>query len=89
MKRRFILDPLIEGEWYMVSIKDYGIDKLSAADRLELAQQIWESLDDCPPGVWDEAELEAEEARREAELDAHPERALTYEEFRRALDKKS
>lgn len=46
----------------MVSIKDYGIDKLPEDQRLELANQIWESLTEPPPGIWDEAELKRRNA---------------------------
>jgi putative addiction module component (TIGR02574 family) len=73
----------------MVSIKDYGIDKLPEDQRLELANQIWESLSDTPPGIWDEDELAAEELRRNEELDLHPERALTLEQLRARIEKRS
>ena len=73
----------------MVSIKDFGIDKLPEDQRLELANQIWKSLSDAPPGIWDEAELEAEELRRNEELDLHPERALTLEQLRAHIEKRT
>ena len=69
----------------MVSMKDLGIDKLSVADRLALANEIWESIGDIP-GIWDEEELAAELERRDKELDEHPERALTLEQLRARLD---
>jgi putative addiction module component (TIGR02574 family) len=69
----------------MVSMKDLGIDKLSVADRLALANEIWESIGDMP-GIWDEEELAAELERRDKELDEHPERALTLEQLRARLD---
>ena len=73
----------------MVSIKDFGIDKLPEDQRLELAFQIWESLSNPPPGVWDEDELLAEELRRDEELDRHPERAITLEQLKARLEKRS
>lgn len=55
-----------------VSIEALGIDRLSIRDRLELIEQIWDSLpaqlnpDEVPE--WHLAEL----ARRRAEADAAP-----------------
>jgi putative addiction module component (TIGR02574 family) len=69
----------------MVSMKDLGIDKLSVADRLALANEIWESIGDMP-GIWDEDELDAELERRNKELNEHPERALTLEQLRARLE---
>ena len=54
-----------------MSMKDYGIDKLSTADRLQLAQEIWDSIGtDSIPTVpdWQLQEIE----RRMAAFDAHP-----------------
>lgn len=54
-----------------MSIKDYGIDKLSAADRLQLAQEIWDSIgpESLPPVPdWQLEEIE----RRMAAFDANP-----------------
>jgi putative addiction module component (TIGR02574 family) len=71
----------------MVSIRDFGIDRLPEDERLLLARQILDSLH-SPPGTMSEAELEAEEDRRDAELDAHPEIALTHEQFWARPDKR-
>jgi putative addiction module component (TIGR02574 family) len=55
-----------------VSIEALGIDRLSVRERLELIEQIWDSLpdqvspDEVPP--WHLAEL----AKRRAEADAFP-----------------
>jgi putative addiction module component (TIGR02574 family) len=55
-----------------VSIEALGIDRLSVRDRLELIEQIWDSLpqhlnpDEVP--AWHLAEL----AKRRAEADANP-----------------
>jgi putative addiction module component (TIGR02574 family) len=55
-----------------VSIEALGIDRLSVRERLELIEQIWDSLPDqvSPEEVpeWHLAEL----ARRRAEADASP-----------------
>ena len=65
----------------MVSIKDFGIDKLPEDQRRELANQLWDSLRGSTLPSTSEEEWDEEAARRDAELDAHPERALTHEEF--------
>lgn len=55
-----------------VSIKDLGIDRLSVREKLDLIEQIWDSLptqvspDEVPD--WHLVEL----ARRRAEADASP-----------------
>jgi putative addiction module component (TIGR02574 family) len=55
-----------------VSIEAFGIDRLSVRERLELIEQIWDSLpevmnpDEVPP--WHLAEL----AKRRAEAEASP-----------------
>ena len=55
-----------------VNIQDFGIDRLSVRERLELIDQIWDSLpqevtpEDVP--AWHLAEL----ATRRAEADASP-----------------
>jgi putative addiction module component (TIGR02574 family) len=69
----------------MVSMKDLGIDKLPVAERLALADEIWDSIGDIP-GIWDEDELAAELERRNAEMDEHPERCLTLEQLRARLE---
>jgi putative addiction module component (TIGR02574 family) len=55
-----------------ISIEALGIDRLSVRERLELIEQIWDSLpeqvnpDEVPE--WHRAEL----AKRRAEIDASP-----------------
>ena len=55
-----------------VSVKALGIDRLSVKERLELIEQIWDSLPECvsPDEVpaWHLAEL----VKRRAEADASP-----------------
>ncbi|HAF53765.1 MAG TPA: addiction module protein [Thauera sp.] len=66
------------------SIKELGIDRLSVADRIALAQEIWdsvaESLEQTPPGDAAVAELEC----RRAEDDLEPETAIDWQEIRSA-----
>lgn len=68
------------------TMKDLGIDTLSADQRIALAFEIWESLgEDRPrPNLTDEQY--AEILRRDAELDAHPELEMTWEEFRASIE---
>jgi putative addiction module component (TIGR02574 family) len=69
-----------------LTMKDLGIDRMSAEQRVALALEIWESLgDERPPGRLS-AEQRAELARRDAELDANPEIALTWEQIRASVE---
>ena len=66
------------------SIQELGIDRLSVADRIALAQEIWdsvaESIQQTPPSDAAVAELE----RRRAEDDLEPETAIEWQEIRSA-----
>lgn len=63
-----------------VSITALGIDRLSVAERLELIEQIWDSLPEqvSPAEVpdWHLAEL----ARRRAEVDVQPNQGKPWRE---------
>ncbi len=68
------------------TMKDLGIDQLSAKQKVALALENWESLgDDRPPGRLND-DQRAELARRDAELEAHPEIALTWEQIRASVE---
>jgi len=72
----------------MSPMKDLGIDRLSPEQRIALALEIWESLgDDRPQGQLSD-EQRAELARRDAELDAAPQIALSWEQIRASVEKK-
>lgn len=63
-----------------VSMKDLGIDRLSAADRVALAQEIWDSIredNDLPP--LDEAQRREIDRRLEAHA-ANPQAAIPWEQ---------
>ena len=64
------------------TMKDFGIDKLTPNQRVDLALEIWESLDDDRVVGQLNPELRAELARRDAEMDANPEIAITWEQIR-------
>lgn len=63
-------------------MKDLGIDRLSAADRLALMQEIWDSL------AADPAQLPISEAqkqildRRLADLERNPTNVLTWDDIK-------
>lgn len=65
-----------------------GIDRLSAEQRIALALEIWESLGEARPSGGLTVEQRAELARRDAELDVHPELALTWEQIRASVERK-
>lgn len=68
------------------SMKSLGIDRLPPEQRIDLALEIWESLgDDRPAGRLD-PDQRAELARRDAELDADPGIAVTWEQIRSAVE---
>jgi putative addiction module component (TIGR02574 family) len=69
-------------------MKHLGIDRLSTEERVALALEIWESLGDARPSVQLTAEQRAELARRDAELDANPGAALTWEQIRANVETK-
>jgi putative addiction module component (TIGR02574 family) len=70
------------------TMKDLGIDRLSAEERVALALEIWESLGEARPRARLTAEQRAELARRDAELDANPGIALSWEQIRASVEKK-
>ncbi len=70
------------------TMKDLGIDRLSSEQRVALALEIWESLGDARPSARITAEQQAELARRDAELDANPGIAMTWEQIRASVETK-
>jgi putative addiction module component (TIGR02574 family) len=68
------------------TMKDLGIDRLSPEQRIALALEIWESLGDARPPARLTAEQRVELARRDAELDANPGIALTWEQIRASVE---
>jgi putative addiction module component (TIGR02574 family) len=70
------------------TMKDLGIDRLSPEQRIALALEIWESLGDARPPARLTAEQRAELSRRDAELDANPGIALTWEQIRASVETK-
>jgi len=63
------------------TMKNLGIDRLSPRDQISLALEIWESLGDARPSGELTAQQRVELTRRDAELDANPGIALSWEQI--------
>ncbi len=70
------------------TMKALGIDKLSASERIELALEIWESLEDERPVEPLSDEQYAEILRRDAEMDVNPGIVMTWAEARAKIEGK-
>jgi putative addiction module component (TIGR02574 family) len=68
------------------TMKDLGIDQLSPEQQIALALEIWENLGSSRPSKQLTAEQRAELARRDAELDANPSLALSWEQIRASVE---
>ena len=67
------------------TMKELGIDQLSPEQRVSLALEIWESLGDARPPAELTGQQESELVCRDAELDANPDLALTWDQIRASL----
>jgi putative addiction module component (TIGR02574 family) len=67
-------------------MKTLGIDRMTPQQRIDLALEIWESLGSDRPAGRLGADQRAELARRDAELDANPGIALTWEQIRASVE---
>ncbi len=63
-----------------VNMKDYGLDQLSAEDRLSLAQQLWESIAEEVKRLPLTREQQQEVDRRLAAHRANPQAAIPWEQ---------
>ncbi len=70
------------------TLKALGIDRMNADERIALALEIWASLGDERPRGDLDATQQAELLRRDAELDASPGMALTWEQIRAHVEGK-
>lgn len=68
------------------TMKDLGIEHLSAEQRVALALEIWESLGDDRPSGQLSAEQRAGLARRDADLEANPGSALSWQQIRGSIE---
>lgn len=68
------------------AMQELGIDRMTVAARVELALDIWESLEGeiskMPLSAEDEEELES----RDRELDNQPDSGLTWAEIRKRIE---
>jgi putative addiction module component (TIGR02574 family) len=67
------------------SIQELGLEQLTREQRIKLAIELWESLGDGRPSGITEAQL-TELHQRDAELQANPSRALSWEQIRAAVE---
>jgi putative addiction module component (TIGR02574 family) len=70
-------------------MKGFGLNRLSPDERIALALELWESLGEDRPSGQLTAEQRAELARRDAELNANPGNALTWEQIRSSVETKT
>ena len=70
------------------TMKDFGIDRLTPAQQIALALEIWESLGEARPSARLTGDQRAELARRDAELDANPSSGLSLEQLDEQLGRR-
>jgi putative addiction module component (TIGR02574 family) len=70
------------------TMKDLGIDQLSAEQRVALAMEIWESLGNERPRCHLTEEQRAELAKRDADLEASPGIGMSWEQIRASVERK-
>jgi putative addiction module component (TIGR02574 family) len=91
LAHQFCYSPLIRfnrSDAMTATMKDFGIDQLNVEQRVALALEIWDSLGEARPTGQLTAAQKAELVRRDAELDANPEIALSWEEIRASVEAK-
>lgn len=65
-------------------IEQFGLEALSVADRIALAQALWDSVHEAQENDPVTPELRAELIRRAALADAEPARGVPWQEVREA-----
>ena len=68
------------------TMRELGIDRMSVAERVELAHDIWESLEDEAPGAALSAEDIAELERRDEAFDDEKDPATDWAEIRKRIE---
>jgi putative addiction module component (TIGR02574 family) len=68
------------------TMKDLGIEQLTAEQRIDLALEIWESLGEDHPPSRLTPDQRRELLRRDAELDANPSAAISWERIRKSVE---
>lgn len=71
-----------------VSIKSLGIDRLGIEDRLELVEQIWDSIaaDSAAVPLTDPQRMELD--RRIADHEAHPDDVVSWEKVKASVSER-
>jgi putative addiction module component (TIGR02574 family) len=67
------------------AMRELGIDRWTSEQRISLALEIWESLENERPSGLTSPQL-AELARRDAELEANPGLGLSWEQIRTTVE---
>lgn len=67
------------------TMKELGIDQWSVAERIALAQEIWDSIADTEEGNTLTNELKHLLDRRRADLDRHPNRVLIWDTIKQRV----
>lgn len=70
------------------TMKTLGIDRLSVSERLQLLEEIWESIAATPDAVAVTPEMRDELDRRIADHEANPQAGSTWEEVKARLQRR-
>ena len=70
-----------------LTLEQFGIDRLSAADRIDLIGMIWDSIDDAERVALVPAWHLEELARRKAAAEASPQASIPWEEVQARLSR--
>jgi putative addiction module component (TIGR02574 family) len=71
-----------------VSIKSLGIDRLAVEDRLELVEQIWNSIAADSPAVPLTDQQRAELDRRIADHETNPDDVVSWEDVKASVSER-
>jgi putative addiction module component (TIGR02574 family) len=71
-----------------VSIKSLGIDRLAVGDRLELVEQIWNSIAADSPAVPLTDQQRAELDRRIADHETNPDDVVSWEDVKASVSER-
>ena len=70
-------------------MKELGIDRLTAAQRLELVQEIWDSIATDPSTISITRDQKKELGRRFKAFNANPNQGSSWDEIRRRIEKRA
>jgi len=70
------------------AMKMLGLEQLSKEQRIDLALELWDSIEPAQPLTKITAEQQEELLRRDAELEANPELGQDWSTIRSAIERK-